>query len=308
MTQSPVGSPQIIGPLAGRTVHRVGYGVMQLAERGGQAGPDRGAAIAVLHRAVELGVNHLDTAEFYGDGVANDLIRAALHPYPDDLVLVSKVGAEHDARVGLVAAQRPEQLRAAVEANLRRLGAGRLAAVNLRRLDTAPGILAEGDQLVDLDSQLAELTALRGEGKIGAIGLSNVSLAQLRQASPAGITCVQNHYNLLDRSGEPLLAECARLGIAWVPYFPLGGAFAARSKVSDHPAVTEAAARLGATPAQVGLAWLLGHDPNILLIPGTSSQEHLEQNVAASLLQLDAAAVATLDAITPAAPVAPGTR
>ncbi|HEY1915092.1 MAG TPA: aldo/keto reductase [Streptosporangiaceae bacterium] len=288
---------QATGQLAGRTVHRVGYGVMQLAESGGAAGPDRDTAVAVLRRAVELGINHLDTAEFYGDGVANDLIRAALYPYPDDLVLVSKVGAEHDERASLVAAQRPEQLRAAVEANLRRLQTGQLAVVNLRRLDAAPGIVATGDQLVDLDSQLAELMALRDEGKVGGIGLSNVSLDQLRQAMPAGIVCVQNLYNLLDRSGEPLLAQCACHGIAWAPYFPLGSAFAARAKVTGHPAVIEAAGRLGATPAQVGLAWLLGHDPHILLIPGTSSLAHLEENVAAGCLQLDAATTAALDLI-----------
>ena len=150
---------------------------------------------------------------------------------------------------------------------------------------------------MDLDSQLAELTALRDEGKIGGIGLSNVSLEQLRQAAPAGIVCVQNLYNVLDRSGEPLLAECARRGIAWVPYFPLGSAFAARAKVTSHPAITEAAGRLGATPAQVGLAWLLSHHPRILLIPGTASLGHLEQNVAAGRLQLDAPTMATLDAI-----------
>jgi pyridoxine 4-dehydrogenase len=303
MTGTPAHSPQreaeATGQLAGRPVRRVGYGVMQLAGHGGQPGPDRDAAVTVLRRAVELGVNHLDTAGFYGDGVANDLIRAALHPYPDDLLLVSKVGAELDPHAGLVAAQRPRQLRASVEANLRQLGTGQLAAVNLRRLDNALGIQATGDQLVDLDSQLAELTALRDEGKIGGVGLSNVSLDQLRQASPAGIVCVQNHYNLLDRSGEPLLAECARRNIAWVPFFPLGSAFAARAKVAAHPAVTEVAGRLGVAPAQVGLAWLLAHDPRVLLIPGTASLEHLEQNVAAGHLRLDAAAIASLDAITP---------
>jgi pyridoxine 4-dehydrogenase len=288
---------EITGKLAGRLVHRVGYGVMQLAERGGQPGPGRATAVAVLRRAVELGVNHLDTAEFYGGGLANDLIRDALHPYPDDLVLVSKVGAEHEPGAGLVPAQRPGQLRAAVEANLSRLGTGQLAVVNLRRLDAAPGIVASGDQLVDLDSQLAELIALRDEGKIGGIGLSQVSLAQLRQASPAGIVCVQNLYNVLDRSAEPLLAECARRDIAWVPFFPLGSGFAAGAKVPDHPAVTAAAARLGATPAQVGLAWLLAHDPHILLIPGTTSRAHLEQNVAAGRLHLDAAAMSALAAI-----------
>jgi hypothetical protein len=278
-------------------VDRVGYGAMQLAEWGRQRPPDHGAAVALLRRAVELGVNHIDTGEFYGAGVANDLIHAALYPYPDDLVLVSKVGVELDRAQGLVPAQRPEQLRAGVEANLSRLGVGRLAVVNLRRVDTGPGIVATGDQRVDLDSQLAEMVALRQEGKIGGIGLSGVSLEQLHQALPAGIACVQNFYNLLDRSDEPLLDECREHDLAWVPFFPLGSAFAARPKVTDHPAVIAAAAALDATPAQIGLAWLLAHDPHILLIPGTANAAHLEQNVAAAALTLESDTMSTLDAL-----------
>ena len=202
---------------------------------------------------------------------------------------MSKVGAVRDG--GLVAAQRPEQLRAGVEANLRRLGVERLAAVNLRRLDAPPGIVAAADQRVDLDSQLAELVALREEGKIDGIGLSGVGLEQLRQALPAGIVCVQNLYNLLDRGGEPLLAECAAHGIAWVPFFPLGSAFPGAPRVAEHPAVIAVAAELGATPAQVGLAWLLAHDPGTLLIPGTRSVEHLVENVAAAEVPVDADAL-----------------
>jgi hypothetical protein len=286
-----------MGVLAGRPVARLGYGAMQLSGPGGLTAPPRRTAISVLRRAAELGVNHIDTAHFYGAGLANELIRAALSPYPDGLVLVSKVGAEEDAQGRLLPAQRPGQLRAGVEANLRSLGVDRVDVVNLRRLDGPPGIQAEGEQLVDLDSQLAEMTALRDEGKIGGIGLSNVSLEQLRQALPAGIACVQNAYSLLDRSGELFLALCAEHRIAWVPFFPLGSGFPGRAKVGDHPAVVAAAASLGCTPAQVGLAWLLHHDPHILLIPGTASAAHLEENMAVAGLRLDPATAAMLDTL-----------
>ena len=293
-------SPQAPGGtarLAGRAVARVGFGAMQLAERpGGTSALSRGAALGVLRHAVERGVNHIDTAQFYGDGTANGLIRAALAPYPGDLALVSKVGAEHAAGK-LVPAQRPEQLRAGVDANLAALGTGQLAVVNLRRLDGPPGIIAEGDQLVDLDSQLAELVSLRAEGKIGGIGLSNVTAGQLRQALPAGIACVQNAYSLLDRSAEPVLEVCREHGIAWVPFFPLGSAFPSVPKVTGHPAVIAAAAALGATPAQVGLAWLLARYSGTLLIPGTGSRRHLDENIQAGAIRLPASTLAELDAL-----------
>jgi aryl-alcohol dehydrogenase-like predicted oxidoreductase len=285
-TTSPA-APGGIAPLAGRIVARIGFGAMQLAELPGRPAVDRVAALGVLRRAVGQCVNHIDTAQFYGDGTANQLIRAALAPYPADLALVSKVGAEHTPD-GLVPAQRPEQLRAGVEANLATLGAEQLAVVNLRRMDGPPGILAGGDQLVDLDSQLAELVALRDEGKIGGIGLSNVTAAQVGQALPAGIACVQNAYSVLDRSAEPVLDVCREHGIAWVPYFPLGSAFPSQPKVTEHPAVIAAAGALGATPAQVGLAWLLAHYAGTLLIPGTASAAHLDENIAAGGLHLDA--------------------
>ena len=283
--------------LAGRPVARVGYGVMQLAERPGRAPLPAGEAIALLRSAVEMGVNHFDTAQFYGAGVANDLIRRALAPYADDIVLVSKVGADNvDAPVPLKPAQKPRELRASVEDNLASLGVERLAVVNLRRLDIQPGILATGDQVVDLDDQLAELVALRDEGKIGAVGLSNVRLDQLQQALPVGIACVQNAYSLIERSGEPVLDLCAGEGIAWVPYCPLGSAFPAWPKVTDQPAVIEAARLLGVTPSQAGLAWLLQHAPNILLIAGTSSIDHLRENVAAGEIDLPAEMIAHLEA------------
>jgi pyridoxine 4-dehydrogenase len=290
--------------LAGRQVARIGFGAMQLPGPGVWGPPrDRDTALAVLRRAVELGVNHIDTAQFYGDGVANELIHAALHPYPENLVLVSKVGAARDAGGAWIPAQRPEQLRTGVEANLRTLGAEQIDVVNLRLVDELPGGVPLPDgQKADLDSQLAEMAALRDEGKIGGIGISNARLGQLRQALPAGLACVQNAYSLLDRSGEPLLDLCREHGVAWVPYFPLGSAFPGMPKVSEHPAVTEAAAALGATPAQVGLAWLLAHDSATLLIPGTSSLAHLEDNIATTNVHLDPATMQTLNGLAAAAP------
>src|ERR1700704_5700170 len=193
--------------LAGRPVAPVGFGAMQLPGR------RRSTAIAVLRRAIELGVNHIDTAQYYGPDVANELIHAALYPYPDELVLVSKVGAERDALGGWNPAQRPEQLRAGVEANLRSLAVERIGVVNLRLLDVEPHAKADGEG-VDLDSQLAEMVSLRDEGKIGGIGLSNVTIDQLHRALPAGIACVQNAYSLLDRAGEPLLDLCREHDLA----------------------------------------------------------------------------------------------
>ena len=273
--------------LAGRAVARVGFGAMQL-----EHATDRSAALAVLRQAVGAGVNHIDTAQFYSG--CNALIREALSPYPDDLVLVSKVGAELNAGGRLVPGQRPEQLRAQIEANLAALGADRLDVVNLRRLDSAPGIVAEGDQLVDLDDQLAELAALREEGKIGGVGLSSVSAAQVSQALPAGVACVQNLYSVLDRTAEPVLDLCRQHGIAWVPFFPLGSRLPNWPKVTEEPAVVAVAAEVGATPAQVGLAWLLAHYDRTLLIPGTSNPAHLNENIEAGAVRLPAALVAAL--------------
>ncbi|MEV4176649.1 aldo/keto reductase [Nonomuraea sp. NPDC049709] len=279
---------------ADRAVHRIGYGALQLERLHDR----RGEAVALLRRAVELGVDHVDTAEFYGFGFANDVIREALRP-EDDVLVVTKVGADPNpgGRVPLRLAQRPEQLRASVEDNLRSLGVDRLAAVNLRRLDTGPGLRPEGDQVVDLDDQLATMIALRDEGKIGAIGLSSVTLDGLRRALPAGIVCVQNAYSLVSRDDEELLRLCAAEGIAWVPFFPLGGAFPGLPKASDEPAVHAVARSLDVTPSQVGLAWLLHHAPNVLLIPGTADPAHLEANMAVSEITFDAPALATLDAI-----------
>jgi aryl-alcohol dehydrogenase-like predicted oxidoreductase len=283
-----------LGSIGTNPVARVGYGAMQLFE------PSFEDAVAVLRRAVELGVNHIDTASFYGPGEVNRRIREALAPYPDDLVIVSKVGARYtgDHPVPLGAAQRPAELRAAVEDDLHQLGLDQIPVVNLRRLDLGPGLAAEGDQIVDADDQLAEMIALRDEGKIGAIGVSSVPLDVLRRALPAGIACVQNAYSLLDRSQEEMLDVCKTEGIAWVPYFPLGSAFPGFPKVADNPVVVDIAGEIGATPSQVGLAWLLAHAPNTLLIPGTRSIAHLEENLGAGDVALNAEAIARLDAVT----------
>jgi pyridoxine 4-dehydrogenase len=279
---------------AGHLVSRVGYGAAQLPRLNDR----QDEAVALLRHAVKLGANHVDTAEFYGFGFANTVIREALSP-DDGVLVVTKVGAEPNpgGRVPLRVAQRPEQLRAGVEANLRSLGTGQLDVVNLRRLDSGPGVRPEGDQVVDLDDQLAVLTELREEGKIGGIGLSGVTLDGLRRALPAGIACVQNAYSLVTRDDEDMLRLCTAEGIAWVPFFPLGGTFATMPKVTDEPAVRAAAQSLGVTPAQVGLAWLLQHAPNVLLIPGTADAGHLEANLAVSEITLDGATSAALDAV-----------
>ncbi len=287
--------PGGVGRIGTKTVARVGYGAMQLFEATSVED-----AAAVLRRAVELGVNHIDTASFYGPGEVNRRIRAALAPYPDDLVIVSKVGARHTGEepIPLAAAQRPAELRAAVEDDLSQLGLERIPVVNLRRMDLGPGVGVEGDQIVDLDDQLAEMIALRDEGKIGGIGVSSVPLDVVRRALPAGIACVQNAYSLLDRSQEEMLDFCTAEGIAWVPYFPLGSAFPGFPKVADNPVVVDIAGEIGATPSQVGLAWLLAHAPTTLLIPGTRSIAHLEENTGAGDVTLSAEAIARLDAVT----------
>jgi pyridoxine 4-dehydrogenase len=301
MTDKP--HPGGIGSIGAHTVARVGYGAMQLFES-----TTEDDATALLHRAVELGVNHIDTASFYGPGEVNRRIRAALSPYPDDLVIVSKVGARWTGEepIPLASAQKPAELRAAVEDDLRQLGLERVPVVNLRRMDLGPGVAAEGDQIVDVDDQLAEMVALRDEGKIGAIGMSAVSLDVLRRALPAGIACVQNAYSVLDRSQEEMVDACMAEGIAWVPFFPLGSSLPAFPKVADNAVVADIAGELGVTPSQVGLAWLLAHTPNTLLIPGTRSIAHLEENAGAADITLSADALARLDAVGSRQPHARG--
>ncbi|MCO1659108.1 aldo/keto reductase [Pseudonocardia humida] len=287
-------TPTRTAAIAGRAVARIGYGAAQLDRLHDR----RDEAVALLRHAVDAGVDHVDTAEFYGFGFANAVIREALRP-TDDVMVATKVGADPDpgGRLPLRTAQRPEELRASVEDNLRSLGVDRLAVVNLRRLDSGPGMRPEGDQVVDLDDQLAVMTALRDEGKVGAIGLSGVTPDGLRRALPAGIACVQNAYSLVARDDDDLLGLCAAEGVAWVPFFPLGGAFAGLPKVTEEPAVHVVADSLGVTPAQVGLAWLLHRAPNVLLIPGTADHDHLDANLAVGGITLDDAALATLDAV-----------
>jgi len=281
-----------LGPYA---VRRLGFGAMQLPGPGVMGPPrDHEHALTVLRRAVELGVDHIDTAQYYGPDVANQLIREALHPYPEHLALVSKVGAVRNAKGAWLPAQEPAELRSGVEDNLRTLGVDHLAAVNLRVLDPTPGYTPP-----PLADQLAELVAMRDEGLIAGVGVSNVDLAQLEAAlEVTELVCVQNPYSLLDRQHEDVLQRCLAGGIAFVPFFPLGSAFPGLPKVAEHPVVVELADLLGATPAQVGLAWLLHHAANILLIPGTSSVEHLEENLAAATLPLTAEQVAQLDAVS----------
>jgi pyridoxine 4-dehydrogenase len=257
---------------------------------------DREQALAVLRRAIELGVNHIDTAQYYGPDVSNELIHSALHPYPDDLVLVSKVGGARDEKGGWIPAQSPGQLRSGIEENLRSLEVERVDVVNLRLM--GPGESAHASP-VPLEDQLEEMVALRAEGKIGAVGLSNVTLEQLETAlQHTEVTCVQNPLNLLQRDDQPVLERCRQNGIPYVPFFPLGSAFAGMRKVTEEPAVRAIAERQGATPAQVGLAWLLHHSENILLIPGTSSPLHLEENLAAQQIELDADALNALDELS----------
>lgn len=293
-TAGGVPRPGGAGRLVGRAVSRVGFGAMQLP----RLQDDRATAVAILRRAVELGIDHIDTAQFYGHGFSNEVIREAIRP-EDGVLVVSKVGATPDTEgpLPLRLAQRPEELRASVEDNLASLGLEQIPLVNLRRAVVGPGLHAEGDQLVDIDDQLAVMTELRDAGKIGAIGLSNIGMEELRRGLPAGIACVQNAYSLVARDDEDMLKLCVAEDIAWVPYFPLGSAFPGMPKVTDEPAVVSAAESLGVTPAQAGLAWLLHHAPNVLLIPGTANPEHLAANVAAGSVAFDEATLAALDAV-----------
>lgn len=288
--------------LAGHQVARIGYGAMQL-DRHRQ---DPEAAIAVLRHAVDHGVDHVDTAQFYGDGFVNSVIARAIDA-DSDVVIASKVGAAtnpggaHPMRP----AQRPAELRAAVEDNLRTLRRERLPLVNLRRLEIGPGLAATGEQIVDVDDQMAEMVAMRDEGKIDEIGISAVRIETVRHLLPAGIACVQNPYSVLDRRFESLLDLCLEHEMAWVPYFPLGSAFPGIPKVGENPVVIYIARDLDVSPAQVGLAWLLAHSPNTLLIPGTSDIGHLDANLAVGDITLNPESVTALDALGAATTTAP---
>jgi aryl-alcohol dehydrogenase-like predicted oxidoreductase len=274
--------------LGNRTVNRLGYGAMQLAGPRVFGPPkDRGAALGVLREAVARGVNHIDTSDFYGPHITNQLIREALHPYPDGLVIVTKVGAVRGDDASWIPALSPTALTRAVHDNLRNLGVDALDVVKLR----VGGV--HGPSEGSIEKQIATLADLQRQGLIRQLGLSNVTSGQLRQARGiAKVVCVQNHYNLTHRDDDSLIGELASSGVAYVPFFPLGGFTPLQSST-----LSEVAAQLGATPMQTALAWLLHRSPNILLIPGTSSIDHLHENLGAAGLALSDEVLARLDQI-----------
>jgi pyridoxine 4-dehydrogenase len=280
-------------PGTSMTVNRMGYGAMQLAGRDGNKlvwGPPRDidAALAVLRLAVANGVNHIDTSDFYGPHVTNQIIRKALHPYPDDLVIVTKVSVRRGDDGSWIPAFSREELTAAIHDNLRNLGLDVLDVVNLRSMFSIHEP-AEGS----IEAPLTVLAELQQKGLVRHIGLSNVTPAQIAEARQiAPIVCVQNHYNLAHRADDALIADLARDGIAYVPFFPLGGFTPLQSAT-----LSDVAARLEVTPMQVALAWLLQRSPNMLVIPGTSSIEHLRENLQASRLQIPTEVIADLDSI-----------
>jgi aryl-alcohol dehydrogenase-like predicted oxidoreductase len=277
-----------------RGVNRMGYGAMQLAGRDGNKlvwgpPPDVEGAIRVLQEAVESGVNHIDTSDFYGPHVTNQIIRKALSPYPSDLMIVTKLGARRGEDGSWIPAFSREELTGAVHDNLRNLGLDVLDVVNLRSMFSVHQP-AEGS----IEAPLTVLAELQQKGLVRHIGLSNVTSAQVEEARRiVPIVCVQNHYNLAHRADDALIADLARDGIAYVPFFPLGGFSPLRSDT-----LSEVAARLNATPRQVALAWLLHRAPNILVIPGTSSLTHLRENLKAATLRIPAEVLADLDAVS----------
>jgi aryl-alcohol dehydrogenase-like predicted oxidoreductase len=275
--------------LGDRTVNRMGFGAMQLAGPGVFGPPkDRSAALAVLRHAVASGVDHIDTSDFYGPHVTNQLIREALHPYPAGLTIVTKVGAVRTADASWIPAIGSADLVRAVHDNLRNLGVDALDVVNLRLMGRVHGP-GEGS----LAEPFAALVELQKQGLIRHLGLSNVTSAQVAEARGlAKVVCVQNHYNVVHREDDALIDELAGLGIAYVPFFPLGGFTPLQSST-----LTQVAGGLGATPMQVALAWLIKRAPNVLLIPGTSSLDHLRENLGAAELKLPDEALARLDAI-----------
>ena len=280
--------------LGDKPINRIGFGAMQLAGPGVFGPPrDPDAARAVLRRAIELGVDHIDTAQYYGPDVVNDLIREALHPYPDNLKLVTKVGGRRDDQGAWLPAQRPEELRAGVEDNLRSLQVERMDLVNLRLMDHE----ASGDLMAE---QLGTLEDLRGEGKLDLIGISEAGAGAVGRALElVEIAEVQNAYSVVIRAGEDVLELCIEREIAFVPYFPLGSAFSGGPKqLASDEAIATVAARRGVTPTKVALAWLLSRYERMLLIPGTSSVAHLEENLAAADVELDESDLAELEHAT----------
>jgi len=298
MTQEISSASSFTLPDTSLSVKRMGYGAMQLAGKDGNKmvwGPPRDVeeAIAVLREAVESGVNHIDTSDFYGPHVTNQIIRQALHPYSDDLVIVTKVGARRGSDGSWLPARSRQEIISAVHDNLRNISLDALQVVNLRL-----GALA-GPEDESFEEPLATLVELKQKGLIRHIGLSNVSPAQLAQAQViTPIVCIQNHYNLVHRADDAFITDLAREGIAFVPFFPLGGFTPLQSDT-----LSSVASRLSATPMQVALAWLLHRSPNILVIPGTSSRNHLHENLKAAALQIPAGSLVELDAIATQAAV-----
>jgi len=287
-------------PLGPYSVGRVGFGAMQLPGPGVFGPPrDHDQAIAVLRRAIELGVNHIDTAQFYGPDVANELIHEALHPYPANLALVSKVGGRRDDTGAWLPAHEPDALREDIETNLRSLDVEQLAAVNLRVMDPEsedPSKPARVNREL-FDRQLTAIIQARDEGLIAGIGLSNITFEHIQIAlDRTEIICVQNAFNLVDRTSQPVLEACVEHDIAFVPFFPLGSGFTADNPVLGNNVIQKAAAEQGRTPAQIALAWTLSLAPNVLLIPGTSSVQHLEENMAVADIELDDETRQRLDA------------
>ena len=276
-------------PLGNRTVNRLGYGAMQLAGPGVFGPPkDRDTAVAVLREAVASGVNHIDTSDFYGPHVTNQLIREALEPYPDDLVIVTKVGAIRGEDASWNPAMTPAELTSAIHDNLRNLGLDVLDVVNLRMMGQI-----HGPSERSIEAPLTVLAELQQQGLIRHLGLSNVTAAQIEQERGiAEIVCVQNNYNLAHRDDDALIDTLATDGIAYVPYFPLGGFTPLQSST-----LSDVAAQVGVTPMQVALAWLIHRAPNILMIPGTSSLDHLRENLAAAELTLSGEVLGRLDEI-----------
>ena len=280
--------------LGDKPINRMGYGAMQLAGPGVFGPPrDPSAALAVLRRAIELGVDHIDTSQYYGPDVVNDLIREALYPYPENLKLVTKVGARRDRAGGVLPAQRPDELRAGVEANLRSLRVERLDLVNLRLLD------APDDAGIALEEQLSELEDMRQEGKLDLIGLSNVDQAKVQRALEfVQVAEIQNGYSIIDRQDDEMVEFAREREIAFVPFFPLGSSFrGGAARLAGEAAIVEVADKHGATPTQIALAWLLARYDRMLLIPGTSSIAHLEENMVATELELDDGDMAALDRV-----------
>jgi pyridoxine 4-dehydrogenase len=278
--------------LGNKPINRMGFGAMQLAGPGVFGPPhDPSAARAVLRRAIELGVDHIDTSQYYGPDVVNDLIRQALHPYPANLKLVTKVGARRDDAGGVLPAQRPDELRAGVEDNLRSLRVERLDLVNLRLVGP------RHDTSIPLEEQLAALEDMRQEGKLDLIGLSNVDQADVQLALRlVDVGEIQNGYSIIDRRGDEMVEFAREREIAFVPFAPLGSAFGGGpARLAGVPAIARVAQKHSATPTQVALAWLLARYDRMLLIPGTSSVAHLEENMAATAIHLDDGDLAALD-------------